>query len=180
MKLVIISGSPRSFGRTKIVGAFISNKYGIEMFDLSKGTIPLYNGTAEQYEFAAVKEIRALVKESDGIIIATPEYHNGISGSLKNTLDFLGSEQFFNKPVAMLAVAGGGKGGINALNNLRIVLRGLYANVIPKQIVLDPENFDRENETLSKESALLVDEQIDQLKLYAKAWSYLKQEHSVS
>ena len=57
-------------------------------------------------------------------MLCTPEYHNAMSGALKNSLDYLSSSEFVHKPVALLAVAGGGKGGINALNSMRTVARG--------------------------------------------------------
>lgn len=78
-----------------------------------------------------------------------------MSGALKNALDFLGSDEFEHKTVALIAVGGGGKGGMNALNNMRIVMRGVYANVIPRQLVLDPPCF--VSGELTKEAAQQVD-----------------------
>lgn len=175
MKLVIINGSPRAKGRTRIATKFISNQYNGELIDLSDSDIPLYNGTEGQTELPAIKKLRKLVKESDGVVLATPEYHNGMSGVLKNALDFLGSEHFANKPVALLAVAGGGKGGINALNNMRIVGRGVYANVIPRQLVLDPHCFDYDANTLLPDSAKQVGTLVDELKMYMSGYVAMKQ-----
>ena len=59
-----------------------------------------------------------------------------MSGALKNSLDYLSSSEFIHKPVALLAVAGGGKGGINALNSMRTVARGVYANAIQNKLCL--------------------------------------------
>lgn len=50
------------------------------------------------------------MKAADGVVLCTPEYHNAMSGALKNSLDYLSSSEFLHKPVALLAVAGGGKG----------------------------------------------------------------------
>ena len=173
MKLVIINGSPRKQGRTGIASRFIAKQYGAELIDLSNSDIPLYNGEAEQYQLKVIQDLRTSIEEADGVILATPEYHSSMSGVLKNALDFLSSDQFTHKPVALLAVSGGGKGGINALNSMRTVGRGLYANVIPKQLVLDPHCFDYENDGLNEESALLVEALIDDLKLYATAYSVI-------
>ncbi|OIK10187.1 FMN-dependent NADH-azoreductase [Bacillus sp. MUM 116] len=170
MKLVIINGSPRKKGRTRIATHFIAKKYDAELFDLSEVNIPMYNGEAEQGELPVVQQLKRLVQEADAVILATPEYHSAMSGALKNALDFLSSEQFAHKPVALLAVAGGGKGGINALNNMRTVARGVYANAIPKQLVLDPQCFNYEQYTLNEESAELVDGLLKELMLYTKLY----------
>ncbi|MED3562483.1 NADPH-dependent FMN reductase [Bacillus xiapuensis] len=173
MKLVIINGSPRKKGRTRIATHFIAKKYGAELFDLSEVNIPLYNGEAEQMELPVVQQLKRLVQEADAVILASPEYHSAMSGALKNALDFLSSEQFAHKSVALLAVAGGGKGGINALNNMRTVARGVYANAIPKQLVLDPQCFNYEQNTLNEESAELVDGLLKELMLYTKLYQNL-------
>ncbi|KAB2337087.1 NAD(P)H-dependent oxidoreductase [Cytobacillus depressus] len=174
MKLLIINGSPRKKGRTGIASRFIAKKYGVELIDLSIGEIPLYNGEEEQYQMPAVKALREKVANADGFILASPEYHSGMSGALKNALDFLGNEQFANKPVALLVVAGGGKGGINALSNMRIVGRGVYANVIPRQLVLDPDCFDYENDWLFEEPAKQVDQLMNDLQMYTNMYVQMK------
>ncbi|MFC3883884.1 NADPH-dependent FMN reductase [Bacillus songklensis] len=177
MKLVVINGSPRKQGRTGMVSRFISNAYGVEFIDLSALILPLFNGGETQAKLMSVRVLREAVEEADGIILASPEYHSGMSGALKNALDFLSCQHFQHKPVALIAVAGGGKGGINALNNMRVVARGLYANVIPKQVVLDPICF-TENGELTAEAGKLVDDVLMELKLYVHAHQSIKQLNS--
>ncbi|WP_433748512.1 NADPH-dependent FMN reductase [Falsibacillus pallidus] len=168
MNIVIINGSPRKKGRTGIASRFMARKYGFNLIDLSAGEIPLYTGEEEQFELESVKNLRKLVKEADGVILTSPEYHSAMSGALKNALDFLSGEFFAHKPTALLSCAGGGKGGINCLNNMRTVARGVYANAIPKQLVLDPHCFDYENDGLLEEPAKLVDDMVNELKMYVK------------
>jgi azobenzene reductase len=38
---------------------------------------------------------------------------------------------------------------MNALANMRTVMRGVYANVIPKQLVLDPIHIDMEKKSMA-------------------------------
>ncbi|UII56771.1 NAD(P)H-dependent oxidoreductase [Cytobacillus spongiae] len=174
MNVIVVNGSPRKKGRTGIATSAIARTYGAHLIDLSDGTIPLYNGEEEQAQLSAIQSLRQTVKEADGVIIATPEYHNAMSGALKNMFDFLSSEQFSHKPVALLAVAGGGKGGMNALNSMRTVVRGVYANAIPKQVVLDPHCFDYENDGLNEESAHLVKQMMEELTRYMNAYQVMK------
>ncbi|QOR67274.1 NAD(P)H-dependent oxidoreductase [Cytobacillus suaedae] len=170
MKLLIINGSPRKSGRTGIAARYISKKYNADMIDLSEGKLPMFNGESEQSEIPSVIELKKAVAQADGVILASPEYHGAMSGALKNALDFLGSDQFAHKPVALLAVAGGGKGGINALNNMRTVGRSLYANVIARQLVLDPPNFDRDNDTLNFSAEDQVAALLTELQLFVKLY----------
>ncbi len=170
MKILIINGSPRKSGRTGIAARYISNKYNADMIDLSEGKIPMFNGESDQSELPSVIELKEAVAKADGVILASPEYHGAMSGALKNALDFLGSDQFTHKPVALLAVAGGGKGGINALNNMRTVGRSLYANVIARQLVLDPPSFDRDNDTLNFSAEDQVAALLTELQLFAKLY----------
>jgi azobenzene reductase len=177
MKILIINGSPRRNGRTGMAARRIASMFEAELIDLSaEQAVPLYNGEEEQDQLAAVIHLRQKVKEADGIIVASPEYHSGMSGVLKNTLDFLGSEHFRHKPVALLAVSGGGKGGMNALNNMRTVMRGLYANTIPRQLVLDPKSFDYENNTFQEDSCIVVRALVEELQLYMKSYLILKED----
>ncbi|BCB02848.1 NADPH-dependent FMN reductase [Bacillus sp. KH172YL63] len=178
MNILIINGSPRKNGRTGIASRFIARNHNCGLIDLSDGSLPLYTGEQDQAALASVQGLKKKVKEADAVILASPEYHSGMSGALKNALDFLSSEQFAHKPVALLACAGGGKGGINCLNNLRIVSRGVYANVIPKQLILDPHCFDYEGDGLLDEPAKMVEDLMKELKMYVKAAALIKSEQS--
>ncbi|WP_027409827.1 NADPH-dependent FMN reductase [Anoxybacteroides tepidamans] len=175
MKMVVINGSPRKSGRTGIVARYIAAKYSAALIDLSDQPLPLYNGEESQGFLPAVQHLRQLIQQADGVILCSPEYHNAMSGALKNALDFLGSSQFEHKPVALIAVGGGGKGGINALNNMRTVMRGVYANAIPRQLVLEPSSFAEGNVTV--ETAEQVDAVIAELKRYMNAAKWLKTQH---
>ena len=169
MKLLIINGGPRATGRTKIAASYMEKIYKAEHFDLSEKQFPLFNGEETTSQHQNVQQLRTLVTEADAVLLISPEYHNAMSGVLKNALDFLSSVHFANKPVALVAVAGGGKGGINALNNMRTVMRGLYAHSIPKQVVLDPHCFDYERKELNTESSLLIEQLINELTVYTEA-----------
>ncbi|ALC82880.1 MULTISPECIES: NADPH-dependent FMN reductase [Bacillus] len=168
MKITIFNGTARKKGRTKIAADYIASTYQTEYFDLSEYDLPIFNGEEQQYSLENVKKLRDTVKHSDAVVLLSPEYHSGMSGALKNAIDFLSFEQFAHKPVAIIAAAGGGKGGINALTNIRTVMRGVYANVIPKQLVLDPINFDYENRTLTEDAKAGIKGVMEELMMYAK------------
>lgn len=65
--------------------------------------LPLFNIDLEANPPAAVARWRAAVAQADALLIASPEYAHGVSGVMKNALDWLVSlEAFYGKPVAVL------------------------------------------------------------------------------
>ena len=78
--------------------------------------VELYTGLAELPPFnpdldtgderllpPSVRDLRARIGASDGLLISTPEYAHGLPGSFKNALDWLvGSLEFPGKPVAVV------------------------------------------------------------------------------
>jgi FMN reductase len=81
-----------------------------------------------------VLRLRQEVKQAQGIILGTPEYHGSFSGVLKNALDLMGFGEFEGKMVGLVGVSGGKIGATNALNSLRTVGRALHAWVVPEQV----------------------------------------------
>jgi FMN reductase len=78
--------------------------------------------------------LREEIREADGVILGTPEYHGSLSGSLKNMLDLMSQEQFEGKIVGLVGVAGGHTGAINSLNTLRVIGRNMHCWVLPQEV----------------------------------------------
>ena len=55
MKLVVINGTPRKFGRTRVVAKYIADQFEGELYDLAIEELPLYNGEESQRDLEAVK-----------------------------------------------------------------------------------------------------------------------------
>jgi chromate reductase len=67
------------------------------------GELPLFNPDLAPQQCAGVMRLHAAVARADALLIASPEYAHGVSGVIKNTLDWLVSfEPFMNMPVAVL------------------------------------------------------------------------------
>ncbi|QHE51235.1 NADPH-dependent FMN reductase [Pontibacillus sp. HMF3514] len=166
MNIVVINGTPRKYGRTRIAAKYVAEKLNAKLVDLSTLELPLFNGEKEQRDNAEVQLLDKTADKADAFVWLSPEYHSGMSGALKNCLDFLGGDHFRHKPTLLFSVAGGGKGGINSLNQMRTIGRGLYANVIPNQLVLDPHCFIREEDKLTDEASEQVDFVLGEFKWY--------------
>ena len=95
--------------------------------------IPLYDADVEQRDGlpAAVVELKNRVVASDGVLLCTPEYNNGIPGVFKNAIDWLSRPAddiprvFYDRPFAVIGASPGGFGTILAQNAWLPVLRTL-------------------------------------------------------
>ena len=81
-----------------------------------------------------VQQLRQALKESHGIILATPEYHGSLTGALKNMLDLMSVEDFETKIIGLVGVAGGYIGAINSLNTMKTICRNLHCWVLPQEV----------------------------------------------
>lgn len=67
------------------------------------GSLPLFNPDLDDAPPDAVLNLRRRVGQADALLIASPEYAHGVSGVMKNALDWLVSwEGFVYKPVALV------------------------------------------------------------------------------
>jgi chromate reductase, NAD(P)H dehydrogenase (quinone) len=74
----------------------------ISMFEDHK-TWPLFNPDLDGNPPDSVLHLRGMLDEADALLIASPEYAQGVSGTIKNTLDWLVSHPgMVGKPVAVL------------------------------------------------------------------------------
>ncbi|MFV0475939.1 MAG: NADPH-dependent FMN reductase [Pikeienuella sp.] len=77
--------------------------------------LPLYTGDVEDQGYPP--EVTAFVealRAADAIVISTPEYNKGVSGVLKNALDWqsrFAPGPLADKPVAIMSATGGYAGG---------------------------------------------------------------------
>ena len=106
VRILAISGSLRSASLNsallRAVASLASADVRIELYT-ELGNLPLFNPDLEITDTPSVANFHARLLEADGVIIASPEYAHGVTGVMKNALDWMvGSEAFVNKPVALL------------------------------------------------------------------------------
>jgi chromate reductase len=86
----------------------------------------------------AVEAFRELVRDSDAVFFATPEYNSSVPGALKNALDWgsrpIATNVFRNKPVAVISSSAGAFGGVWAGAELRKVLGAMGARVTEAEL----------------------------------------------
>ena len=127
-----------------------ANQAQIELVEVKD--FPLFNKPADMTLPAVVKEVSEKISDSDGVIIATPEYDHAIPASLINALNWLsyGNFPFVNKPVMIVGASYGTLGSSRAQLHLRQILDApeLKARIMPSSEFLLGHSlnaFDEEN-----------------------------------
>jgi chromate reductase len=129
LKVIGIAGSIRKGSNNKrllrsAIGLAPENML-IEEFDIKE--IPMYNPDLEKEALPGiVAEFKKKIRESDGILIATPEYNYSIPGALKNAIDWASrtpaDTPLSLKPLAIMGGSGGMSGTIRAQGHLRQIV----------------------------------------------------------
>lgn len=98
--------------------------------------IHLFNPDIETTDPPAVANLRAQINAADALIIASPEYAHGITGVMKNALDWMvGCEAFVNKPVALLNAS---PRAVHAQTLLKEIVTMMSARVIEEASITIP------------------------------------------
>jgi NAD(P)H-dependent FMN reductase len=135
IQLLGISGSLRaaSFNTALLRAAQGLTGADVELAVATLHDIPLYDGDLEARAGipAAVTALKDRIVASHGVLLASPEYNNGIPGVFKNAIDWLSrppadaARVFRDRPFAVIGASPGGFGTILAQNAWLPVLRTL-------------------------------------------------------
>ncbi len=106
-----------------------------QVLDLREMTLPFCDGGDGYPDYPDVATLQQTVKQANGLILSTPEYHGSVSGVIKNALDLMSFDEFSGKVVGVISVLGG-QSNSNALNELRLIMRWVHAWVIPEQVAI--------------------------------------------
>lgn len=147
MKIAIILGSIREGRQTHLIVNYLNQLLnemdGITSTILDLGTfdLPILSDQWSKQENPApafVKFSEALL-DSDGIVLASPEYHGSYSGVLKNAVDHFWQE-FSRKPMAVVATGAGKYGGINGSIQMQHLILSLGAFAMPQKLLVPHVN----------------------------------------
>lgn len=142
MKIIGLVGSLRrnSFNRKllHIVNDLMGDS--VELIDWDYSDVPVFNEDIEFPTPEPVAKLRDAIKEADGVFFFVPEYNQGISGPLKNVVDWISRPVSFEtmekvlvgKPASMMGATMGISGTITAQENLRSYLTFMNVNVMPQ------------------------------------------------
>ncbi|MEY2556883.1 MAG: hypothetical protein QOE34_308 [Verrucomicrobiota bacterium] len=184
IKIAIILGSTRPGRNGEAVAKWVHEIAGkrtdaqFELVDIKDFNLPLLDEPAPpsmgQYSKPHTKAWAAKIGSFDAYVFVAPEYNHGISGALKNAIDFLFAE-WNNKAAGFVSY--GGAGGVRAVEHLRLVLAEVQMATVRNQVLLslftDFENYSVFKPDSRKETS--VNEMLDQLIAWGGALKTLRQ-----
>lgn len=154
-RIVAFAGSLRrgSYNRALIHAARELAPEGMTVEQFEIGEIPFYNADVEaEGEPRSVAAFKAALRQADGILIATPEYNDGIPAVLTNAIDWgsrlPGGSPLVGKPVAIMGASPSQIGTARAQLHLRQLLSHVQARVLPPPELLIARVHERFDENL--------------------------------
>jgi len=151
-KILVFGGSLRleSYNqKLAALAAEAAHEAGAEvtLISLRDYRLPLFDEDSEEAEGKpeAAKKLKEMFVRSDGFIIASPEYNSGITGTLKNTIDWVSRSDsddeppliaFNGKSAAIIAASPSARGGSRSLDQLRTLLGNIRVDVIDGQVTV--------------------------------------------
>ncbi|HEY9758671.1 MAG TPA: NADPH-dependent FMN reductase [Oculatellaceae cyanobacterium] len=118
------------------------------------GLFPLFNPDLEDDTPDVVEYFQRRVTESDVLIVASPEYAHGVTGVMKNALDWLvGLESFSGKPVAILNCSATAS---HADESLRETLKTMSADIVePASLKIPLAGIERTEQCMANEPTVV-------------------------
>lgn len=151
-KILAFAGSTRSGSYNKQlarVAADAARAAGAEvtLVDLRDFPLPLFDEDLESEHGLPdnAKTLKALFRDHDAFLIASPEYNSSITAVLKNALDWASRGESDDEPAlsayrgkaaALLSASPGALGGLRGLVHLRAILGNIGVIVLPDQVAL--------------------------------------------
>ncbi len=180
IKILALSGSLRKVSyNTALIKALIElspSNISIALFE-ELGNLPLFNPDIEDDGSKSVNRLKRQLADSNGLIIASPEYAHGISGVLKNALDWLVSgEEFVNMPVMLFNTS---PRATHAQESLREVIKTMSGKVIEESCLSIPllgSNLDAKGIVQTTELSSLLK---NSLGLFCSEITSVKEKYSV-
>ena len=142
-KIVGIAGSLRraSWNRGLLRAAVEGRPDGIEIVTLDLDLVPPYNQDIEdEGDPSSVIALKDVIGLADALLIATPEYNNGMPGVLKNAIDWASrpaaASVLRDKPVVVMGVSPGAGAAARAQQQVREAVVYTGGCVLPEPELL--------------------------------------------
>lgn len=135
-----------------------------KLLDLQKIRLPMLYSLEDDTE--EIVQVTELVKWADAFILATPDYHGSMSGSIKNFLDYFWSE-FAGKTFGYIVASH--EKGLTVMDQMRTAVRQCYGWSMPYGISINPEDdFNERRDLISRKLSSRLDMLARDLVVYGK------------
>jgi chromate reductase len=118
----------------------------VTVIDLRDYAMPIYDGDTETGSGIPGKaqDLRRLMIEHQGLLLASPEYNGFFSPLLKNVIDWTsrpangedGLAPYRNKVAVLMSASPGSYGGLRGLASLKTLLGNIGVIVLPDQLAM--------------------------------------------
>jgi NAD(P)H-dependent FMN reductase len=130
------------------------NDADTKLLNLNNTPLPIYNHK-DSPETTHIHQAIDMVNWADAIILATPDYHGSMSGSLKNFLDYFWSE-FAGKTFGYICASH--EKGLTVMDQMRTVIRQCYGWSLPYGISINSgQDFNERREIINESLLARID-----------------------
>jgi NAD(P)H-dependent FMN reductase len=139
-----------------------------KLLDLQKIRLPMLYSLEDDTE--EIVQVTELVKWADAFILATPDYHGSMSGSIKNFLDYFWSE-FAGKTFGYIVgyIVASHEKGLTVMDQMRTAVIQCYGWSMPYGISINPEDdFNERRNLISRKLSSRLDMLARDLVVYGK------------
>lgn len=151
-KVLGVSSSTRessfsALGLNIVLENIKENGSEVELLDLRKTILPLFSTDSNGND--VVSMVTKMVKNTDAFILASPDYHGSMSGSLKNFLDYYWTE-FAGKLFGYICASH--EKGLTAMDQMRTAVRQCSGWSMPYGISINGEvDFDENGNIINND-----------------------------
>ena len=185
-KILAFAGSTRTASYNKQLVRFAAEAARaagaeVTLLDLRDYPLPLFDGDLEEQQGLPenAKKLKAIFREHNGLLIASPEYNSSLTAVLKNTIDWVSRAEsddepalaaYHGKAAVLISASPGALGGLRGLVHLRAILGNIGVIVLPDQVAVPKahEVFDEtgglKDERSAKQVTRVVQGLVDFLK----------------
>jgi len=185
-KILAFAGSTRTASYNKQLVRFAAEAARaagaeVTLLDLRDYPLPLFDGDLEEQQGLPenAKKLKAIFREHNGLLIASPEYNSSVTAVLKNTIDWVSRAEsddepalaaYHGKAAVLISASPGALGGLRGLVHLRAILGNIGVIVLPDQVAVPKahEVFDEtgglKDERSAKQVTRVVQGLVDFLK----------------
>ena len=143
MNILIISSSLSKKSQSRKMAEYILNRLNseeidIEMLDLRDYNLPLCNGD-ENSDISIVMDLKSMIREAQGILIATPIYNYNVNAAIKNLIELTGSG-WSDKVVGFICSAGGKSSYMSVMSLANSLMLDFRCIIIPRIVYSDEDS----------------------------------------
>ena len=144
-----------------------ATKRGTEtrLLDLQETKLPMYSPD-DELDDPQIRKVEEDVNWADAFVLATPDYHGSMSGSMKNFLDHFWAE-FAGKTFGYMCTSH--EKGLTVMEQMRTAVRQCYGWSLPYGVSINPdEDFSSKGEITDTRLSLRIEMLARDLAVYGQ------------